>query len=686
MISSTNPVPEAGITTGPIQMPTTRPTPTPAPTTMPTTRPTPTPGPETGSKPVREVHRIIAGPNSNEAYIVGSGNNICRDIEPLIEPYINLARSQPVQNVGIPVHILKRDRFGKKDQVPILRLSAFVDLANGALQSNTNFRLPYIQSIYEMAGMTSSCNGIIVLKYACINPDTGQRSYYSITRTEEIYKDYKSYFYFNFDGGSDKKIYVPVVTERNNLYMFRKGDGGIYDPVPPGSIGEEYNDFFQTKFISKFLTQYNNPGCKLISIAVYLLPISGGHANMLLIYKGISKVYIMLYEPHGAEGLSMAEFRKTQYNKMNNDFIKFMQDLIESQEKERHDRREVKIVRSYQISEAIGIQRYMRDKNGYCYMITSFWLYIILSIINQREKSWRQQAVLEEKFMLNLNYIEQCVYNIVDKEIKKDKDEQENPTNATTGAASSSVPKLTVAKQGSLAKYNSSQVLNSLIVHFSYDFLTRFYMDYFKPDNEFYTIFRKSFVQMYNEEETEGSLKFHQQIFIQDMIDDHIPSEVGSEQKEMMEARANEIIPKLMADGLGCKKREDCLSKKCEDGKCVERNYNLTQSQESFQDSSQGSLSQRTTIDPVQATSLQRTSSITRQVQDEYEPLKDRAAKRVDDEVAKEVERELKNPLLDNGVEDIGYYEDLFYLSIDKGEKRPADIPDNIRRTKSIRF
>ena len=664
MLSSTNPVPEAG--------------PTPEPTPRPTTRPTPVPAPTPALTPVREVRRIIPGPNSNEPYIVGSGNNICGEIEPLIKRYIDLARDQPVQNVGIPVHILKRDRLGKKDQVPILRLSAFVDLANGALQSNTNFRLPYIQSIYEMAGMTSSCNGIIVLKYACINSTTGQRSYYSITRTEDIERDYKSYFYFNFDGSSDKKIYVPVVTERNNLYMFRKDYSGIYAPVPPGSIGDEYNNFFRTKFTNNFLTQYNNPGCKFISIAVNLLPITGGHANMLLIYKGISKVYIMLYEPHGAEGLRMSEDRKTQYNKMNNDFIDFMEGVISSQEKER----EVQIVNSYKISERIGIQRYMKDRNGYCYMITSFWLYIILSIIKQRE-SGRQQADLEEKFMLNLNYIEQCVYNIVDQEIKKDKDEQENPTNATI-PSSSSVPKLTVSKQGSLAGYNSSQVLNSLIVHFAYDFLTRFYMDYFKPDNELYTIFRKSFVKMYNEEEKENSEKFCQQIFIQDMIDDHIPSEVGSEQKEMMEARANEI-PKLMADGLGCKKNKECLSTNCKYGKCVEINYNLTQSQGPTQDSSQDSLSQTTTIDPGQATSLQRTSSITRQVQDEYEPLKDRAAERVADEV----ERELENPNEGNGVEDNKYYDKRFSpLSIEKGEKRPDEIPDEIppisKRTKSI--
>jgi len=62
----------------------------------------------------------------------------------------------------------------QKDKVPVLTIAGFVNLANVSLQSNTNFTLPYIESIYKMAGMDHSCNGVIVIKYTAINKHTNR--------------------------------------------------------------------------------------------------------------------------------------------------------------------------------------------------------------------------------------------------------------------------------------------------------------------------------------------------------------------------------------------------------------------------------------------------------------------------------------------------------------------------------
>ena len=368
-------------------------------TQAPSSQPIPNPHqqPEASSTPtIRQV--TYQGPEFPTQF--SRENQICDGINPIIKDYIKLARDQPVQNIGVPVSILATTNGGP---IPILRLSAFVDLANGALQSHTNFRLPYIQSIYNMAGMTDSCNGIIVLKYTYIDPDGYRHKYETDPR---IQNKFKSYFYFNF-GGGDQKIYVPVRKEKDepNLYLFEKSLINIYERVDPGRIDIKYNKFLEEKFTDKFLTQYDDHRCKFISIAINLLPLTGGHANMLLIYKGLSNVYIMLYEPHGAEGVKVSNCeRKNQYDQMNREFMVFIQNVINKAES-KTDKRPIKIVEPYNISTNVGIQRYMKDKNGYCYMITSFWLYIILKLINEGFVTPEN----EEKFILNLNYIEECV-------------------------------------------------------------------------------------------------------------------------------------------------------------------------------------------------------------------------------------------------------------------------------------
>ncbi len=101
------------------------------------------------------------------------------NIKTIIQYYIDLARRQPIQNIGIPAHFLKGvfESYkppDQKDKVPVLTIAGFVNLANVSLQSNTNFTLPYIESIYKMAGMDHSCNGVIVIKYTAINKHTNR--------------------------------------------------------------------------------------------------------------------------------------------------------------------------------------------------------------------------------------------------------------------------------------------------------------------------------------------------------------------------------------------------------------------------------------------------------------------------------------------------------------------------------
>ena len=470
------------------------------------------------------------------------------NIKGIIQPYIDLARSQPIQNIGIPAHFLKgvlKDVLnpGREprnyDKIPVLTISGFVNLANASLQSNTNFTLPYIESIYKMAG-GHSCNGIIVIKYTAIDK-TNNKEYDYKTSNDKVKGNFKPYFYFNLkDEG--KKIYIPINTSigDKNIYVLNKSKHRKRNPDDP----TDYKQYIETRFTSKFLEQYENINCKFISIAVNLLPTEGGHANMLLVYKGISKVYLILYEPHGAQGLGSSEGPQQQYKTMKKDFIDFMEKLIKNQGKT------VEILSNEKISETEGIQSYMKDTNGYCYMISSFWLYIILELTKI------QTDVSRENVFLNLNLIEKFLYSIVDKEI--DEDKKESP-------------------QGRLARYNASQVLYSIIVHFSYDFLTKYYMHYFTPGltPDLYSVFIPIYREKYKDMSHKRKEKFKKLVlgYIENTGTDVSPSE-----KLEIETKANEIS-KRVTDGLSCKNDKDCLSNKCQGDICVCRTYIATQSQ-----------------------------------------------------------------------------------------------------------
>lgn len=290
-----------------------------------------------------------------------------------------------------------------------------------------------------------------------------------------MYKDgYKHLFkpYFHFQARSRGWIYRPVTQSPSVQY-----------------VG---NDYVTSLFTDKFLRQYNT--CKFISIAVNFYATQGGHSNILLIYRDTlrsNKVYLMLYEPHGAQGIQIqSDEIKEQYKIMKGEFIEFVKRVI------RTVKGEVTFINapSYQISQKTGIQMYMKDKHGFCYMITSFWLYIILRLI-------KGESNLDTELMLNLNYIEECVFNIVEGEIKSD--EAKRP-------------------QGELKGYKSHEVLYSMIVHFSYDFLTKFYLSYFKPGGSNFSLFIKEFTVRYEAKKT-NQKNFNEYIFIKNI--DYIPGE-----------------------------------------------------------------------------------------------------------------------------------------------------------------
>jgi hypothetical protein len=507
---------------------------------------------------------------------------LCRYIKDIITPYIHLARSQPVQNKFVALHILK-GFLEPQDKVPVLRVPALVNLINLSLQSNTKFTLPYIQSIYNMAEMENSCNGIITIRYTGFEKDQDGK-YKKITENSKL----KPYLFLQTKV-TKNKVYIPIDTIKEP-----KGDGVVYSATHYTQTDQEsysllHENLLQNSFIIKFLHQYNDTNCKFISIALSLKSTHCGHSNMLLIYKGETSTYLMLYEPHGAEGIqSPNKDIVKQYKEMTDSFIKFLAGVIQCNHRVTRNIRTVKIVEAKKISEPIGIQTYIKDRNGYCSMISSFWLYIILKLVKEN----KDPKLVEELFK-NLNYIEKCLYSIAAAEIKTDQDEEKKSGPVTipaTGAASSSVAVLTVAKQGSLSKYNPDQVLYSIIVHFSFDFLSRFYMDYLKPESKLYNIFVQELKIVYKDKKDSYPVKFNELILAR--YTDDKRSNVSAEDLDKITSNAMQEIVGLVEDNNPCENHYQCKSTYCKEGKCQSRDYGELQIESEYKasESSQSSV------------------------------------------------------------------------------------------------
>jgi hypothetical protein len=460
-------------------------------------------------------------------------------IERIIKPYIDLAMRQPLKYKKIAVPILKNIPGSDEDKIPLLRIPAFVYLVNSSLQSDANFTLPYIASIYKMAGMTHSCNGIISIKYLSMKT-VGDKIILDNfkTATPQEKQKFKPYLYFR--GNPD--VYVPVLNDPESAQKYIQHRGylsRVHLTHPKG--GNPLKD----SLINRFLGQYKNSNCRFISIGLSLKAVEGGHSNMLLIYKGQTKIYLMLYEPHGAKGLQIEDEYKLQYKNMTDQFITFLTGII----RQTGERREIIRLPAYNISESRGIQRYMRDTDGYCSMITSFWLYIILRLVKEHRVTGN-----EEKFFLNLNYIEKCMYCIINRVVAQYTTENPQP-------------------QGIPSRYTAARVLYSVVVYFSYIFLTENYLAYFIPGTELYNKFTTILRHKYTKSRKNDPITFNETIFVHD-IDDHATN-LTQEDLERNELNAIAKTDRVL-DNMPCITKKQCQSHNCDTkiGLCKPIDYN----------------------------------------------------------------------------------------------------------------
>ena len=297
-------------------------------------------------------------------------------------------------------------------------------------------------------------------------------------------------------------------------------------------------------FDDEFLKRYTECPYEFTSIILGMQCEAGGHRNIILILTTDTHIYLHAYEPHGF--VSERDQRLYDFFRMRNKALKYIQNLL----KNKFPNKNVIIAPLSQVSRVIGFQNFIQDKQGFCAIISCFWLYLLLKLMkvcNPEEQLYVH---------MNMNIIEECVIN-------------KYPTN--TGNVH-------------LDKYNIDKIY-SIIVYFGYDMLSSLLIninDHERFKNEFKEIFQQFQTQMTQH------LPFYKKIFYSDerrsakSTNDYYYEWYNKlnqywfyngEQYVIKQDGTNQYIRKNLKnkkeDGSDCKQDKECMSDNCINDKCT---------------------------------------------------------------------------------------------------------------------
>jgi hypothetical protein len=134
---------------------------------------------------------------------------------------------------------------------------------------------------------------------------------------------------------------------------------------------------------------------------------NSAHANILLVMKNNSNgdIKFFLYEPHGSK---VEGNRIKLVEKSNRIFIELLKENLQSIYKMKGKRCNIEILKSVNVSCPKGIQVYVNDSLGYCKLISTLWLYLVLALFSSKEIS----ADMKIELFGNLQVVETCLYDI----------------------------------------------------------------------------------------------------------------------------------------------------------------------------------------------------------------------------------------------------------------------------------
>jgi hypothetical protein len=292
---------------------------------------------------------------------------------------------KPIQNKKVRIVDKKNS---KTYDIPIID---YIQICNRVLQ-NMNFAsggyvMNYLESIFDMYGMSkTACTGKVKIT----------------TIIYENKKDTIHHLYLNLD--EELEIYKGLETPPNKIYK--------EDPMITFS-----KECFER--IKKTTCKYNNNYSftslaigNSITINYKNSQLAGAHSNILFILKNdkTNHIKLMLYEPHGYNFTDEITKKVNEYN------ILFVNDLVQYMEKIQNPYEKTytfEFMTPREVSLSIGVQSFIGDERGYCALISSFWVYIVLGLLKSNlnpEYIFEKPDIIEK--CLYVNY-EKELYNII---------------------------------------------------------------------------------------------------------------------------------------------------------------------------------------------------------------------------------------------------------------------------------
>jgi len=287
-------------------------------------------------------------------------NSIYEKILKILHPYVYKPSMDISEEKLVPVQNIKvRTPFNTLIELP---LSEYVQITNLTLQE---FHTDYYEGVYKMVQVSDNCIGKITI--------------------QKLVQDGINYFFF----------YV---------YEINK-----YIHMDPTNISDKNQ--IKKYFNDEFLKRYTECKSPLTSISVGISTEFEGHNNILFILTSKKSIYLYMYEPHGTIGIEndYQDIREKLINSIKTILSSSRNDKLYQRKRmpdgtiRRIKRKDIIVVPFDKISCYIGLQTYIKDSQGLCFLISFFWLYILLQLM--------KVCTNDEKVFIiqNINFIEDSV-------------------------------------------------------------------------------------------------------------------------------------------------------------------------------------------------------------------------------------------------------------------------------------
>ena len=328
-------------------------------------------------------------------------NFVCEEITKLTQPY-----KKSIENEKVKL----RTRDLRKGFVDYeLNIDEYVHFSNAALQKISNnpeykysivdMKMNYIENIFDMLSLTKkACTGKIFLEY---NLFVDQSHLYQLKRgyIDNLNKLQKTMTveYITHDKLSKINILSKDLTDFINMRRLVKK---IYKRLEESTC--KYGNF---TFNTIALGNYS----KINVTDEKIQPHTEGHSNLLLVMKDTTKniITIILYEPHGRTDKEF-DLNMKLTRESNNYFITLLQSHLQEFYKSAGTPYTIEILEQKFVSCPEGIQTYVNDSLGYCELISTLWLYLVLGLFSSTQLNPDVKIALVDR----LHIVESCLYKI----------------------------------------------------------------------------------------------------------------------------------------------------------------------------------------------------------------------------------------------------------------------------------